>query len=281
MNHKTILYELPLTEKQSFRLGYATQSYIRHYHSEIEIYYCISPLTVIVNNNSYMLMSGDILLIGSFEVHELIMQKESSALIIEFGGALFGDEFNNFFISQFTIPLLKNDSDNNGIILLRNNFKNLILYADMKVKGILYTAIDILRIKSQLMSIGALLLEFNQMNDTASEYIKNNFYIHQKFFNIFKFVEDNYMKDITVMVVAKNINYDCKYFCRIFKKVTGTTFHKYLNAFRIEKSLILLNAHFPINKIGETVGIPNYQTFTRIFKKITGTSPYEYQKSKK
>ena len=68
------------------------------------------------------------------------------------------------------------------------------------------------------------------------------------------------------------------YFCKIFKKSTGTHFTDYLSRVRVEKARnLLLNPNLRISEIAYEVGFQSLTHFNRVFKKLLGQSPTEYR----
>jgi transcriptional regulator GlxA family with amidase domain len=94
----------------------------------------------------------------------------------------------------------------------------------------------------------------------------------------FDYVEENYASEITLKKAAELTNYNIKSFCRVFKKTTNTTFHNYLNSYRIECAAELLKQKtLSVTDIAVMVGIPVTKSFARIFRQKTGLCPTEYR----
>ena len=69
--------------------------------------------------------------------------------------------------------------------------------------------------------------------------------------------------------------------CKIFKNITGETFHNVLNSHRIKNACTLLKStDFSIEEIATRVGFNGSKSFCRIFKDIKGVSPGSYRKNK-
>lgn len=95
---------------------------------------------------------------------------------------------------------------------------------------------------------------------------------------VIKHVEDNYSNPICASSICENFKMNKCYFCRLFKRETGTTFIQYLNNFKIEKSKELLkNTNRSLLEITFDVGFSNQSYFSTTFKKITGVSPLDYR----
>ena len=68
-------------------------------------------------------------------------------------------------------------------------------------------------------------------------------------------------------------------FCKIFKTITGDTFHSILNRHRIEIACLRLKiAGEPVERIAAEVGFADAKSFCRVFKAQMGISPGAYRK---
>ena len=93
-----------------------------------------------------------------------------------------------------------------------------------------------------------------------------------------RYIEYNYMNEISPKDVSAYLNLDRTYFFRIFKKYTGMSPEQYIMNYRIRKSLELLkNSPYSVSEIATFVGISDVYYFSRLFKKIMNMSPTEYR----
>jgi len=78
--------------------------------------------------------------------------------------------------------------------------------------------------------------------------------------------------------VAAAVHTSIFYFCKLFKKVTGTTFTEFVSRTRVEKAKnLLLNPNLRVSEIAYEVGFQSLTHFNRVFKQIMGESPTEYR----
>ena len=93
-----------------------------------------------------------------------------------------------------------------------------------------------------------------------------------------KFLEENYMVDISLDNLADYLGHSFKYTSVLFKKVMGDNFKNYLSIYRIEKSKEIMqgNSGLRIKDLAELVGYNSSNTFIRIFRKYEGVSPGKY-----
>ena len=93
-----------------------------------------------------------------------------------------------------------------------------------------------------------------------------------------KFLEENYMVDISLDNLADYLGHSFKYTSVLFKKVMGDNFKNYLNIYRLEKAKEFMeyNKELKIKELAELVGYNSSNTFIRIFRKYEGVSPGKY-----
>lgn len=90
------------------------------------------------------------------------------------------------------------------------------------------------------------------------------------------YLETNYAHTISEREIALHCRLSPATFTRAFRRETGTTFHKYLTCFRVEKAVELLDGTRAIADVATATGFrdPNY--FARVFKRLIGESPSQY-----
>lgn len=98
---------------------------------------------------------------------------------------------------------------------------------------------------------------------------------------IISFIEQNYMHDIGIGTIAKELNITPNYLSSLFHKKTGRKFTDYLTEVRIlnAKRLLTANPRMQIKQVAEKVGYYSARHFTKLFVKLVGCYPSEYQKT--
>lgn len=92
-----------------------------------------------------------------------------------------------------------------------------------------------------------------------------------------RYVENNYMNEISLDDLSHYVSMSSFYFSRIFTKVEGMNFRDYLVKVRMEKAkTMLLEGNKSIKQIGLEVGYTDQNYFSKAFKKFTKLSPKEY-----
>ena len=98
----------------------------------------------------------------------------------------------------------------------------------------------------------------------------------------FSYIEKNFTKDIALGDMAELCHMSENYFSRLFGRVTGTTFPRYINGLRIARAKeLLLSGTLKVNTVAYEVGYDDPAYFVRKFKQFTGMSPTEWQRFKR
>jgi AraC-like DNA-binding protein len=93
-----------------------------------------------------------------------------------------------------------------------------------------------------------------------------------------QFIREHHTDDLSLGQVATAVRTSIFYFCKLFRKVTGTTFTEFVARTRVESAKnLLLNPNLRISEIAYEVGFQSLTHFNRVFKKVAGESPTEYR----
>jgi len=94
------------------------------------------------------------------------------------------------------------------------------------------------------------------------------------------YVKSNFSKNIGLQDVADSLSVTESYLSRLFKEETKVNFLHFLNAYRINQSLIIMeNPKLNINQIASCCGFTNSGYYSKIFKKIMGVNPSQFRDS--
>ncbi len=96
---------------------------------------------------------------------------------------------------------------------------------------------------------------------------------------ICKYVEGNYMGDVSIEKMGSVMAITPTYLSRIFREKTGEKYIDYVTGVRMEKARELLEVgQYPVKQVSEMVGYTSEKYFSKAFKKAFGMSPSGYQK---
>ncbi len=95
---------------------------------------------------------------------------------------------------------------------------------------------------------------------------------------IFKHVNQHFKAHISLDEIANKVSMTVPAFCRYFKKVTGKTFTKLVNEYRVVHATKLLSeSQMSITDICFECGFNNFSHFNKLFKEFTGKSASKYR----
>ncbi|MBQ8248753.1 MAG: helix-turn-helix domain-containing protein [Clostridia bacterium] len=247
------------------------ESYPLHWHSDLEILCCIEgTMNLSVEKTEYTVDKGDVILVGSCEPHE-VGECTPDATVIEIRlGSLFcgTTAFKEIIKKRFEMPMLKNDTE--AINEVRHIFS--LLTDERSYKGDL-------EIRGRLYLLLTILLKKLSTTMHMSEKHKKRLAITMRMQKALDLVATRYSEEISLDEAAAVSGYEKSAFCRMFKTATDTTFHKYLNDYRIKKAMVLMeDNHCSIAEISTMVGFSQQKNFSRLFKSSVGVSPSEYRR---
>jgi len=97
---------------------------------------------------------------------------------------------------------------------------------------------------------------------------------------VFEYTINNYQREISLAVIAREAAMTKNAFCKYFKKRTNKTYVTFLNELRIEEACKMLQTQqeLSVAEVAESSGFQNISNFNRKFKGLKGKTPREYRK---
>lgn len=252
-----------------------------HWHKEIEIILIKSGIVNLgVSDHPIQAKAGDVIMIGSGELHYVLASAESERLVFQFDFSFFQELtflkntsyslFDLFASIEHNSQLWEPEIHKHVVDLLEKINEE---YNDKK-EGYSYA------VKGYLCVLMTLL--YRRLKDTKKHVLMemdiNSNQNLQVMDTIFRYVEQHYASSITLEQVAEHAGFSTYYFTKFFKKHTGKTFVTFLNEYRVEKAKwILLNEDIPVMELMERTGFGSTKTFYRVFKQITGLAPSSFK----
>lgn len=249
-----------------------------HYHDHYEIYYQLSgERYYFLKDRSYYVKKGDIVVINTYTLHKTVRvgSKAYERILINFSPE---------YIAKLTkyitdIDLLRCFKNSSPIITLSPKeqlFIESLLFKMLKEKKEKLEGFD----TYSRMSLIELLITLSRIPPkNKNTYLEFPSSLHKKISEVTAFINEHFMEDITLNLIAKKFYMNPYYLCRTFKDVTGFNFTQYLNTVRIRASEeLLLTTNLSILEVATAVGYTNSTHFGRVFKQTLGTSPLQYRK---
>jgi len=273
-----MLYQNLVVGDTPYHLYYSTAlcstGFPNHRHPEAEFIYCFEgSFEILIERVPYTVTAGSLVLISPMNSHELLKSDASySRMVIEVGPSLLKQHFDIFSKTHFTSPVVTPDSN----IVQQAELKQLIEEtARLKQENSEYSK---LIITGNIYKICGIIM--SQFTKISEEFTKK-MYAVANIERALELVYNHYNEPITVDMAANLTGYGKSNFCKLFKRIVGTTFHNFLNCQRIEKACIYLEeTTMPIAEIASTVGFSETKSFCRVFKNITGITPMERRKNR-
>jgi AraC-like DNA-binding protein len=278
--NEPIPYENPFMSVNIFQSESARDGGSRwHYHKEIEIL-CILDglLDITVEDDSYTMTGGDVLIIGARELHRDRFYAKHGLSYIVF----------QFDIEQYlensTLPYYRAISEP-GFPLHKLNYifkeqpqagkkvleavKSIFQEVSDKQEG--YEMAVSLLIKSIILTL--------LRNDTEKLIRLKDQGEVMRLKPVLDYVELHLGGKIQVEDVCRIANVSYYYFVKYFKKVMGMSFLEYVNYKKIKKAeRILLTSDASVTQVADSIGMPNMAHFYKVFKKHNQCSPSEFRK---
>lgn len=266
-------YQKILMGEEPYFISFVKASYPNHCHNEMELIFCVhGEVTVIMDDIEYKLYKGDVLLIDSLSMHQLIIDNDSAIFDIEFGSQFLDSSFHEFAKKSFDEPLIRHGSEKTYAKKLVDYIKK--IYREYSEPD----AVSGLAIRGYINQIFVMLYRVVPRHVSSNAKRKYQLEKYLRMQKVFDFVKVHYSEKLMLDDVAKLVGYETNVFSRMFKKVTNMSFHKYLNFYRITLAMHLLEYKaYSIGEIGQQVGIPVAKTFSRLFRTYTGMTPREYR----
>ncbi|GJM28446.1 MAG: AraC family transcriptional regulator [Cyclobacteriaceae bacterium] len=102
---------------------------------------------------------------------------------------------------------------------------------------------------------------------------------NNKINKIYDFVRDNFTRSIALEEISDLVSMTEPAFCRYFKKISGKTFTRFVNEYRlVHASKLLAEKPFSITEICYQSGFSNFSHFNKKFKEFSGRNPSAYRK---
>lgn len=272
-----MIYEPMITHNiPYYAYTWTGQDFGPHWHAEMEVMHCIEgDITVSTDERSYRLTPGQTLFLCGNEPHRFhSCVGPTRLMILKFGYGLLGSRF-----SQLQSKCIFAHCDE----LPEPTRMPLLALRDCLLKnGVIWTTRlqdrEEWLIRGNLFLLANGLLQLPGDNRISDKQVSRTARL-EGIYPVLDYVKKHYAESIDLDTAAALTGYAKTYFCRQFKLITGTSFHQYLNSYRISVACLLLeDARLSVSQVAEKTGFSSAKLLCRTFKQITGMTTSQYQK---
>ncbi len=244
-----------------------------HWHNHLEILYLSEgSMTANINESSYSLNPGDILLVNPKDLHYTQVYGDCRYYLLQIPSEhleRISSDWKLLHFQEYFPCSSKADSQNRKLSAI---IEEMIRLDSEKEPGYhLLFLIQIYQFLYFLYTKGSTRLSRKSRSQTDRDFHR----IEQSM----QYVKINFRSPISLSDVAGQLSLTPEYFCRLFKKYTGQTFFTYVNQVRLLHFYQeLLHTDDSITYLLDKNGITNYKLFMREFKEAYGTTPHRLRK---
>lgn len=237
---------------------YSNQTINYHFHKNLELIYVISgSVKCTVNGSEYAISAGEFGLCLPFDIHCYQPQGNAKYWVL-----VFSEDFVHSFSKRI------NGYTGKGFIFMLTPTTDAYIQ-EMLIKN---TAPTIYTMKSCLYAICEEYLN-------SVELTENNKRKADKIAFIVDYIAKHHTERITLSDIAKELGYDYNYISRSFKNTFNISFKEFLNLYRLETAIALLDAgELTVTEIAYESGFQSIRSFHDFFRRKMNTSPAKYRK---
>lgn len=253
-----------------------------HSHPFFQVFFLLNgKLTHHINGVSADMSIGEMAIIPPNVIHNITLASKPTYYSLSFTLSTFG-KINS--ISEQAITFLKSLEDADTIVLPKTTIADEdILHVQSIFERIhKETTLKETGFKESVCAYVILLItQFIRRYYITNPHIAPNsgYTNEQMVLDCINYVDKHFTEPLNLTSLSHMAAVSESTFCSCFKKLTGNTFHAYMNQQRIKYATSLMKKGYKITAISSFCGYNDFSTFSRNFKKIVGISPREYCKN--
>ncbi len=278
---KALYKHIPYSFENSFQVEKFDQNLLcthndLHFHDSYEIVFIKNGSgKITIEGNEVNYNDGVLVFLGPYIPHFGFSNrtfKDNYEIVIHFGDVFVEQRLKLFPEFRDLLPLIQKSK------------QFLIFDAELKEElTLLFKEIINMNPTMQLISLFNLLYELSKAvpqkklikKDVSKRYAQN-----KQVKKIFEFINKNYQHKISTKDIAMHVGLTTNSFCRMFKALTKKSFITYLNEYRINRAMKLLEeTDDNISEIVYKCGYENLSYFSKTFSQLKGCKPIEYRKN--
>ncbi len=228
-----------------------------HLHNNFEFVYVYEgEMKITIEQQTYSLTQGKGCLILPNQIHSYATPEYSKSYLCVFSNNYIGSFYLNAtnFISD--CPVFAFDRPELIDLLSKPNLNKYLL------KSIFYYIVGLF--------------------DSNSHYLTKNNTNRDLISKILNYIENNYLHNITLLSLSKELGYDYNYLSNILSQQLNIRFLSLINEYRINHARHLIQStDKSITQIAIESGYDSIRTFNRNFIALVGMSPSDFKKNSK
>lgn len=256
----------------SIFLHESNRIYPMNWHKEIEILFVLKgSVRVKIRDVSYTVNKDNIILINSYEMHEITPLREDIVILVfQLDPYFYQKYYQGFTEIIFHMNSTTLNKDTNTYNTIKENLVIMMWYRLNKEN-----TYQIKLLKQSLALVELLLRNFKK----TMVYDRSHNDRSQRLISIIEYINKNYNKKLTLSTIAEQEYISIHYLSKFFKNRVGIGFNKYLNLFRLNKSMNdLLNSNKMILEIALDHGFSSVKAYTMLFKETYKETPSSFRK---
>lgn len=255
-----------------------------HYHTYIEILYCMSGrFNLFLDGQGYTFSEGDMVVINAMEVHYITAASEgrNKYLVIRFDPEILYTTTQTVFEAKYVLPFTMKKSTHQRIFthqeIKDTNIPDLLKQITQEDQEKKYGFELAIRTHIGQVFLWILRSWNEQGVDLNLNYAFNQQTL-ERLQKVFDYVDEHFDQSITIDDVAKLSNMSYSYFSRFFKSAMERNFSDYVNYVRISKAENLLaTTDLSVTDVALNVGFSTSSYFIEQFKAYKNMTPKQFR----
>jgi AraC-like DNA-binding protein/mannose-6-phosphate isomerase-like protein (cupin superfamily) len=251
----------------------------RHEYFEI-LYLCSGSANCHIQDRLLPFSEGDLAIVGSTLYHRVECRTPLTVAALFFEPDLIRCEGGSDS-AEYLTPFLLQDSEFPHIVPAETGIPSQVLELMLRIRSELppLSPRGRLAVKTYLKMILMLLVNRYASYAGTVETFQRQQRDLDRLLPLFRFLGENCGSAIQVREASRICGMSESHFMSFFKRVTGLSFMKYLNHYRVERSQVMLvNTDEPMATISQEMGFCDQSYFGTVFRRLVGMTPAAYRR---
>ncbi|MBQ2696735.1 MAG: helix-turn-helix domain-containing protein [Clostridia bacterium] len=245
-----------------------------HFHKAVELIKVYEgEVACYIEDHEYTLSVGDILLVNSSVIHQLVIKSRATITYIQINISKYTEPQTGY--SHFLDKFFKNYTAEKYVIFhgkcelatifssIKKEFEQRSFCYKDYLRAHIYALVAFMR-RNLLLSDASTLWDANKLLELAP---------------VIQYIDENYHVKLSLDSLGELINSDRFRLCRLFKAATHSTLFEYINFVRLlSAEEMLIHSQKNIGEIAFECGFASIQYFNRVFKENRGYTPGTFRK---